>query len=96
MRNKLIIWALMLASTVIFLPAANYAAAENPSSVTVNEFAPQVIRVQTNRRRGRNWNRGRSMNRGRHLGWRNQRTRLVKRTYWINGRRYVRYVRVRY
>ena len=98
MRNKIIIWVLMLASAVVFLPAENYAAAsEKTNSVTVNEFAPQ-IRVQIGRqRRNRHWNRGK------HKGWDNRRynraynrTRLVQQVYYVNGRRYVRWVRVRY
>lgn len=94
MKNKLIILVLMLASTVIILPGTGYAASEKTTSVAVYEFAPQIRVRIGNGRRNRTVIRNR--NRGRHLGWRNnQRTRLVKQTYWVNGRRYVRYVRVR-
>jgi hypothetical protein len=61
--------------------------------MTLNNSSPQ-IRVQIGGRRNR---RGRNWNRGRHRGWENRnRTRLVRQVYWRNGRRYVRYVRVRY
>jgi hypothetical protein len=95
MRNKIIIGMLMLASAFVFLPAENYAAAsEKNTSVTVYEYSPQV-RVQIGRRnrRGRHWDRGR------HRGWdrsNNNRTRLVRQVYYVNGRRYYRWVRVRY
>jgi hypothetical protein len=94
MRNKIIVMTLMFASAFIILPSSSYAAVpENTTSVTVNEFAPQ-IRVQVGRgRRGRN----KHMNRGRHRGWENQRnrTRVVRQVYYRNGRKYVRYIRVR-
>ncbi len=96
MRNKLIIGMLMLASAFVFLPAENYAAtSEKSTTVTVYEYAPQIrVRVGNGRR-----NRNRHWNRGRHRGWdhaRSNRTRLVRQAYYANGRRYYRWVRVRY
>jgi len=93
MRNKLIIGVLMLASTLIVLPAAGFAATnEKINSVTVNEFS-----LQKRGKPGR-WKRAQHWNRGKHKGWTKGvgNTRLVKQTYWRNGRRYVRWVRVRY
>jgi hypothetical protein len=83
----------MLVSSVIFLPGESFAATGAEStSMTLNNSSPQ-IRVQIGNRRNR---RGRGWNRGRHLGWqKHNRTRLVRQVYWMNGRRYVRYVRVR-
>lgn len=95
MRKKVLILALMLVSSVMFIPEQSFAAtAEKSTSIAVNNSAPQ-IRVQIGNRRNR---RGRGWNRGRHRGWENRnrnRTRLVRQVYWRNGQRYVRYVRVR-
>ena len=95
MRNKLIVLTLMFASAFVILPATNYAAiSETSNSVTVNESIPQ-IRVRIGQGQGRR-NKNKKWNRGNHYGWRNQnRTRLVKQVYYVHGRRYVRYVRVR-
>jgi hypothetical protein len=94
MRNKLIIGVLMLASTLVILPAAGFAATnEKINSVTVSEFSPQIRVRVGNGRRNRKWNRGR------HYGWRNKasnRTRLVRQVYYVNGRKFVRWVKVRY
>jgi hypothetical protein len=101
MRKKVLVLALMLVSSVILLPGESFAAAGSEStSMTLNNSSPQIrVRIGGRRnRRGRNWNRGRHLGweRGRHRGWsNNQRTRLVRQVYWRNGRRYVRYVRVR-
>jgi hypothetical protein len=98
MRSKAIVWVLILTSAFVILPPANYAAVEDrPVSLTAYEYSPQ-IRVQIGRGR-RNRNRNRHWNRGRHRGWeraRYNRTRLVRQYYYVNGRRYVRYVRIHY
>jgi hypothetical protein len=100
MRNKIIIAALMLASAFVILPAANFAATnENTSSVISSNYSPQ-IRVQIgNSRRHRRYRNvnpywERNHDNGRHLGWRNNNNgRMVQQVYYINGRRYVRWVR---
>jgi hypothetical protein len=96
MRNRAIIVMLILTSVFVLLPPANYAATEDrPVSLTSYEYSPQ-IRVQVGRGRR---NRNKHWNRGRHRGWeraRYNRTRLVRQYYYLNGRRYVRYVRVHY
>ena len=92
MRKKVLVLALMLVSSVILLPGESFAAAGAEStSMTLNNSSPQIrVRIGGQRRRGRGWNRGR------HRGWENRnRTRLVRQVYRVNGRRYVRYVRVR-
>ena len=91
---------LMLMSAFVILPAANFAAAnENTKSVVNTNYSPQ-IRVQIGRRHRRNRNLNpyweRRHDNGRHVGWNNNRTRMVQQVYYINGRRYVRWVRVRY
>jgi hypothetical protein len=88
MRSKIIIGVLMLASTLVILPAADFAAtSEKTNSVTVNELSPQIrVRIGRGNRRNRGWNRGRLAGR----------TRLVRQVYYVRGHRYVRWVRVRY
>lgn len=93
MKRKFLVWALMLASAVIILPAESRAARSGDRSSTVSEYnyAPQ-IRVQIGRgRRNRRWER-----RANRRWRRDQRrsVRYVTRTYWRNGRRYTRTVRV--
>ncbi len=102
MKRKIYVLVLMLASAVIFLPVeslAATAAGDRPASVSSDyNYAPQ-IRVQIGRGRRRGWNRNRRWNRDR---WNRGRTvsvqrrgfRMVRQTYWRNGRRYTRTVRV--
>ena len=103
MRNKIIIAMLMLASAFVILPAASFAATnENTNSVISSNYSPQ-IRVQIGNgrrhRRYRNvnpyWERRHDYGNGNRVGSYN-RTRLVQQVYWVNGRRYVRWVRVGY
>lgn len=93
MRSKFIVGIFILASMLVILPAANFAATgEKTSSVTTSEFS-----LQKRGKPGR-WKRAQHWNRGKHRGWTRGvgNSRLVKQTYWRNGRRYVRYVRVWY
>lgn len=96
MKKKILTIALVMVSGMIFMPEGTFAAtpAEMPASYTSNNAEPQIrVRVGNRNRRGRGWNRGR----GHHRGWeRRNRTRLVRQVYYVNGRRYVRTVRVRY
>lgn len=102
MRNKVIILALIFTSSLIVLPAANPAAAsDKPSSATASELNQRIrVNIGPQRgRRGRHWDRNRHRGRGwdrRHARRAYNRTRVVRQTYYVNGRRYVRYVRVRY
>jgi hypothetical protein len=100
MRNKIIIVMLMLASAFVILPAANFAAAnESTNSVVSTNYSPQIrVQIRRQQRRHRNLNPywQRRHDNGRHIGWYNNRTRMVQQAYWVNGRRYVRWVRVRY
>src|SRR5262245_43437239 len=102
---------LVLVSAIMFLPAQSFAA-NAKTSASVNTGDPQIwVQVQRGRRgRDRRWDRDRDRGRhrgwyqGRHRGWderqydrRNiSRSRLVRQTYWYNGRPYVRYVRMYY
>ena len=99
MKKKLIIVALILASTAMFLPFESYAAAsENGTSVILNQRRGKVnIQIGPGRGRGSTWNRGKhkGWHKGKHKGWDNRRTRTVRQVYWRNGVRYIRYVRVR-
>jgi hypothetical protein len=83
---------LLLASLVIFVPAAN-AATNNVSSDkaaagTLNA-TPQIrIRIGNGHRRNRSYRRAKVYNNGYGGG------RLVRQVYYVHGRPYVRYVRV--
>jgi hypothetical protein len=95
MRDKLLIGMLMLMSAFVILPANSFAAShENTTTVKENNSAPQIrVRIGPQRRNRRNrWYRH---DNGRRAGW-NNRSRLVQQVYYVNGRRYVRWVRVRY
>ena len=93
MKKKLLIMALIAVTSAVLLPLEGYAATpEKPTSITLLSESPQIrVRIGGQRRRGRGWNRGRS-----NRGWeRGNRSRTVRQVYWRNGRKYVRYVRVR-
>ncbi|HEY0049600.1 MAG TPA: hypothetical protein VGB68_09965 [Pyrinomonadaceae bacterium] len=93
MKRKFCILVLMLASALIILPAESRAAVSGDSSNSASEYnyEPQ-IRVQIGRnRRNRRWQRRANRQ------WRRsqmRRGRVVTQTYWRNGRRYTRVVRV--
>jgi hypothetical protein len=93
MKRKISVLVLMLASMVVFLPAESRAAVTEDKTNSASEYnyATQIrVRIGNNRRRNRRWNRNDSQ-------WRrnqNRRVRYVTQTYWRNGRRYTRTVRV--
>jgi hypothetical protein len=93
MKRKFFVLVLMLASAIIILPAESRAAATGDKTNSASEYnyEPQ-IRVQIGRnRRNRRWQRRANRQ------WRRaqmRRSRVVTRTYWRNGRRYTRVVRV--
>ncbi|HEX8738161.1 MAG TPA: hypothetical protein VF721_22695 [Pyrinomonadaceae bacterium] len=91
MKRKLCVLVLMLASAVIILPFESRAAVPGDKSNSASEYnyEPQ-IRVQIGRGRRRGWQR-RAWRRNQ---FRNRRVRYITRTYWRNGRRYTRVVRI--
>jgi|ERR1044072_1312775 hypothetical protein len=99
MKNKLIVWGLILATSVIILPAATLAASENTGSIANYEYSATSVPQTRGRGRGRGrddnkWNHGR---RGRHgAKHKGHGTRTVRQVYYRNGRRYVRNVRIHY
>jgi hypothetical protein len=102
MKKKLLVFTFLLTSSVVLLPAQSLAAAPaDPAGV--GKTSPPQIRIQVGRRnRGRHygWWRGRRVGRyyrnedqyGRRVGRYNRGT-LVRQVYWMNGRRYTRWVR---
>ncbi|HEV7646347.1 MAG TPA: hypothetical protein VGO50_20605 [Pyrinomonadaceae bacterium] len=100
MKNRLIVWGLILATSIIVLPAASLAASEKTNSSIANyEYSATSAPQTRGRGRGRGrddnkWNNGR---RGRHHAkHKSHGTRTVRQVYYRNGRRYVRNVRVHY
>jgi hypothetical protein len=93
--KKLLTLALAVAS-LGFVPAAEAKTAETPStSMTANAGAAQIrVRIGQPRRNRRNYRRYRNYGQWRRNQVRNRRTRVVTQTYWRNGRRYTRTVRV--
>lgn len=95
MKNKMIVWGLLLAMTIIVLPTTSRASSEK-TNIANTEYSSTMTFQRRGRGRGRgrddnNWNRGR---RGRHNMRRGNRTRVVRQVYYRNGRRYVRTIRV--
>ena len=95
MKKKLLTLTFLLTSSVVLLPVGTIAATGSDPSAAAKTSPPQ-IRVQIGRNRGRHrgWWRGqrRGFNEGRRIG-RNDNSRLVQQVYWVNGRRYVRWIR---
>jgi len=100
MKRNLGVLVLMLASAFIFLPADSRAADVNSA---FNNNVEYTLFLQRGRGRGRGrgwdddrrWRRGnRSWNRNRYRTVQRRGFRLVRQTYWRNGRRYTRVVRV--
>ena len=101
MKRKLCVLVLALASVFIFLPNESRAADQNSSFVNNLEYGSAF---QRGRGRGRGWddwrgNRGWNryrMNRGRTVSVNRRGFRLVRQSFWRNGRRHTRTVRVYY
>ena len=88
MKRKICVLVLMLASAVIILPFESRAAVteDKPNSVSEYNYGPQIrVQIGRGRRNNRSWRRNQM---------RNRRARYVTQTYWRNGRRYTRTVRV--
>ena len=103
MKNKLIIVSMLFAMTIFWLPASNVVSAQSRQSVERRNGRG----VQPNRQ-GRVWqgNRKRKSPKWKH-GYKNygqyrrtqvgnRRYRSVRRSYWTNGTRVYRWVRIYY
>lgn len=92
MGKKLLVLFLLAVSSVIILPTQGNA--KTVDSKNIAETNTEPVAQRRNRRgwQGRRW-RGRGNRYGQR---RNSRVRLVRQTYWRNGRRYTRVVRVYY
>ena len=79
---------------VIFLPAESRAAVTEDKTNSASEYnyATQIRVRIGNQRRNRRWNRNRNYGQWRRM--QNRRARYVTQTFWRNGRRYTRVVRV--
>ena len=91
MFKKILLGTVMSAALTVGIPVAASAAtsANNATTLNAGVVSPQVrIRIGQPRRR---WNRNGRWDNRRYEA----RTRVVPQYYWMNGRRYVRYVRVR-
>jgi hypothetical protein len=93
--KKLLVLALAVLS-LGFVPAAEAKTAESTSaSITVAVGEPQIrIRIGQPRRNRRSYRGYRNYGQWRRNQVRNRRARYVTQTYWRNGRRYIRTVRV--
>jgi hypothetical protein len=93
--KKLLTLALAVAS-LGFVTSAEAKTAETPSTgITANAAAPQIrVRIGQPRRNRRNYRGYRNYGQWRSNQVRNRRARVVTQTYWRNGRRYTRTVRV--
>ena len=90
MFKKLVLLTMMAVVMMIDMPfAASAATAAKNASLNASLNKPQ-IRIQVGTRRNRRYRR--------HYGWQRRtevgRYVMVPQYYWMNGRRYVRYVRV--
>jgi hypothetical protein len=94
--KKLLTLALAVASLGFVPSAAEAKTAETPStSMTANAGAPQIrIRIGQPRRNRRNYRGYRNYGQWRRNQMGNRRARFTTQTYWRNGRRYTRTVRV--
>lgn len=89
MKNKLLALAFVLSSCVVLFPSSSYAA-------NVNAVSTPQIRVTIGRRHRHDRGLHRGWYRGRRIGWYNydrHDPQYVRQVYWINGRRYTRWVR---
>lgn len=94
--KKLLTLALAVASLGFAASAAEAKTAEAPSTgITANAVVPQIrIRIGQPRRNRRDYRGNRNYGQWRRNQVRNRRARVVTQTYWRNGRRYTRTVRV--
>ncbi len=107
MKNKIIIWALIAFSAVIIIPSQSEVSAREISntknSVEYNIVQRRQRRIYTQRQANRRYRRQarnrktyRNYGQYRRTQVGNRRSRIVRQTYYRNGRRYFRNVRVYY
>ncbi len=102
MKRRLLIFTILFATTFLALPYESFGAADRSrGSNAVTEYSGQSWRWQ--RRRGRGRNRGwkntfgyRNYGQYRRTQVGNRRYRLVRRSFWDDGFRRYRWVRVYY
>jgi len=93
----------MVTSSVVFLPVAGISATTADPAAAAKTSPPQIT-VQVGRRNNRNsrwWRRHHGWYQGRRVGYYNRYNRyptmtgrrVVRQTYYVNGRRYTRIVR---
>lgn len=87
--KKLLVLFLLAVSSVIILPTQGNAKTADSKNIVETKTEPVAQRRNRRGWQGRRW-RGNRNNQYR----RNRRVRLVRQTYWRNGRRYTRVVRV--
>ena len=95
MKRKFTVLVLMLASMVIFLPAESRAAVKEDKTNSASEYnygAQIRVRIGNQRRRNRRYYGYRNYGQWRRT--QNRRARYITQTYWRNGRRYTRVIRV--
>ena len=91
MTKKLLVLFLLAVSSVIILPTTGNAKTADSKNIAETNTEPVA-----QRRNRRGWQNRRWRGRGYGQVRRNRRVRLVRQTYWRNGRRYTRVVRVYY
>ena len=104
MRNKLLVMFLLAITSVVLLPSEASAGTSDSRNASNSSFTTELTQTETlsqRRRRGGYWENRRNgrrvyRNYGQYRRMQNRRTRLVRQTYYRNGRRYVRTVRVYY
>jgi hypothetical protein len=89
--KKLLVLFLLAVSSVIILPTQGDAKTADSKNIVETNTEPVAQRRNRRGWQGRRW-RGRDNRYGQYR--RNRRVRLVRQTYWRNGRRYTRVVRV--
>jgi hypothetical protein len=96
MVKKFLALVILAVSTFVFLPSESRAETFGEKSVTVSELsvAPLFQRGRGNRGRNRNWRAWRRGNNRYNNQNTRRRARFIRQTYYRNGRRYVRVVRV--
>ena len=104
MKRKILIFTMLFAMAFVVFPADSYAATDRSNERTaINEYSGTQVWRSDRRRRGRGRHRGWKNTRGyrnygqyRRTQVGNRRYRLVRRSYWNDGIRRYRWVRVYY
>ena len=104
MKNKLIILLMLFAMTAFWLPNTNTVSAQSRQNVErrngnrgVQPGQRRQVWQGNRRRKGPKWKHGyKNYGQYRRTQVGNRRYRSVRRSYWTNGQRVYRYVRVYY